>query len=276
MAKICEETNWFAEEHFAQRDADEEDNNWRQQLASSEFLAHNFMMGLTQKTNLKDHWSSDEIHSSPFFGKYMTRDRFLAILRFLHLNDNSNRIPRGEEGYNPLLKLRPVYDTLQEKFLSVYTPTKHLSLDESSIGWKGHIHFRVYNPKKAHKFHVKAYVLAEAESGYVSRFEIYTGKQQEISENGATYDAVMNVVSEHLNAGYFIFMDNYYSGVKLYDELRDQDTVACGTVRSNRKNLPEVVTKKKLKKGEVAAAKSQMDGEKGCFGHIDRTQCNRG
>ena len=59
----------------------------------------------------------------------------------------------------------------------VYNPNRDLSLDESSIGWKGHIHYRVYNPQKSHKYHIKAYLLAEAESGYVGKFELYTGKK---------------------------------------------------------------------------------------------------
>ena len=43
-------------------------------------------------------------------------------------------------------------------------------------------------------------------------------------------------------------MDNYYSSPELFWELHFIETFACGTCRSNRKNMPESVTKAKLKK----------------------------
>ena len=51
-----------------------------------------------------------------------------------------------------------------------------------------------------------------------------------------------------LGKGHHVYMDNYYSSPELFWELHFKETYACGTCRSNRKNMPESVTKAKLKK----------------------------
>ena len=40
---------------------------------------------------------------------------------------------------------------------------------------------------------------------------------------------------------------NYYSSLDLFWELHCKEVFACGTCRSNRKNLPKAVTQAKLK-----------------------------
>lgn len=253
VERICRETNHYANSFYE----DAQETLWKD-ITPGEFYVFSgyiFAMGLTQKQNLKDYWSTDEVHNIPFFGKYLSRDRFFSILRFLHFNNNNDFVARGNEGYDPLFKIRPVYDKMRELFASTYKPTQNLSLDESAIGWKGNLHYRVYNPSKAHKFHIKSYVLAEAESGYIVKFEVYTGKKDQASAFGSTYDIVMELVHNYLDKGYRVFMDNYYSGVDLFTRLHESGTLACGTVRSNRKGLPDILNTK-LKKGEVVSARS--------------------
>uniref|UniRef100_A0A6P7H2B1 PiggyBac transposable element-derived protein 4-like n=1 Tax=Diabrotica virgifera virgifera TaxID=50390 RepID=A0A6P7H2B1_DIAVI len=65
---------------------------------------------------------------------------------------------------------------------------------------------------------------------------------------------VLSLANDILGKGHRIVTDNYYSSPELFDILCDFNTDALGTVRINRKNLPTQVTKKKLKKGENAAA----------------------
>ena len=46
-------------------------------------------------------------------------------------------------------------------------------------------------------------------------------------------------------------MDNFFSGVQLFDDLRADNIGACGTVRANRKDLPSQMKTYKGKKGDV-------------------------
>jgi hypothetical protein len=42
----------------------------------------------------------------------MSQDRFLALLIMFHLKNNNAKAARGQPGYDPLFKIRPVIDTL--------------------------------------------------------------------------------------------------------------------------------------------------------------------
>ena len=132
-------------------------------------------MSLVQKNDIQDYWSVDETDETPFFSKYMSRDRFLLILSNFHLNNNENAVPRGQVGFDPLIKLRPFIDKIQNAFCDVYQPDKELSFDEGTCAWKGRLHFRVYNPAKPSKFGIKLYQVCEATSGYTIGFDVYTG-----------------------------------------------------------------------------------------------------
>jgi len=54
---------------------------------------------------------------------------------------------RGEEGYDPLFSIREMNNRYLSRSESVYVPERDLSLDEATMLWKGHVSYRVYNPK---------------------------------------------------------------------------------------------------------------------------------
>ena len=105
----------------------------------------------------------------------MKRDRFSLLLWFLHLNDSHKYIPKGLPGHDPLFKLRPFLIPLVENFQSVYTLNREISVDESMIGFKGRLGFIQYMPQKPTKWGMKAYVLADAHTGYIYNWHLYTG-----------------------------------------------------------------------------------------------------
>ncbi|XP_069168650.1 piggyBac transposable element-derived protein 4-like [Procambarus clarkii] len=54
------------------------------------FLALCMMMKHSEKHVIQDYWSKDSLVPSPMFNKYMSRDRFLLLLRCLHFENNDN------------------------------------------------------------------------------------------------------------------------------------------------------------------------------------------
>jgi hypothetical protein len=74
-------------------------------------------------------------------------------------------------------------------------PHQNISLDEGMIPWRGNLSYRVYSPDKPVKYGIKAYMVSDSSSGYVSKFKLYTGKSLTgPSFNGATYDLVMDMI----------------------------------------------------------------------------------
>lgn len=53
------------------------------------FFALTIAMGLCQKPDIDNYWSTNEIDTTPFFGNYMSRDRYLILLQNLHLTNNA-------------------------------------------------------------------------------------------------------------------------------------------------------------------------------------------
>ena len=187
----------------------------------------------------------------------MSRNRFQSILWNFHVNDDSNNPPRGRPGHDPLAKIRPFVDMVERNFLYAYKPSKVLSFDEACCPFKGRLRFRVYNPMKPNRFHIKLFQVSEAQSGYIVGFHIYTGKggpcisnesrplDQEVTK---TTKIVLGLLESTnlLDKGHHIYMDNYYSSPELFSELYYRETYSCGTVRLNRKGLPNAVKKAKL------------------------------
>ena len=223
-------------------------------------------MGLVRKPTIAKYWRKNDLTCTPLFGRYMTRMQFEAILSNLHLNYNT------QSNEDPLYKLRPMIDMVDHNFLHVYTPDKNLSVDKASCPFKGRLSFKMYNPRKPCRFHIRLYQVCEAESGYCVGFEIFTGnKNSEFitlsqpldPECTITTKLVLGLLEKTrlLDKGYHVYMDNYYSSPELMEELFFRSTFSAGTCRGNRKHLPKAVTNCKLKPGEV------------CFRRNDATLC---
>ena len=283
--QIAQSTNEYAHKKITQLGADPlqrmehpnyaphaRTNYWRDVSADQlkVFVAHLIVMGIIRKADLESYWQKSGVGQTPFFGKYMTRNRFTAILSNLHLVDDSNNPAFGQRGHDPLAKLRPFITMCEDNFRFVYKPQKNLSMDESACPFKGRLRFRCYNPRKPARFHIKIFQICESASGYISGFSVYTGKGSCIEPGvtlnpdcGATMKTVMTLAEKCsvLDKGHCLYMDNYYTSPELHQELLYRDTLACGTVRSNRKGLPSAVISAKLKEKGDTCWRRSMDGD---------------
>jgi len=78
------------------------------------------LMGLVQKQDIDAYWSIDDAIATPIFNKTMARNRFTQILSFLHLNNNEHHVNRGEEGHDPLFKVRTILDKVYIGYFILY------------------------------------------------------------------------------------------------------------------------------------------------------------
>ena len=163
-------------------------NNWEDTSPDEMkvFVAHLIIMRILKKNSLEQYWSRDNILNMPFFGHYMSRNHFQNILWNLHVSDPDKTNPqKGEANHDPLFFIRPMVDMMQRNFHTKYRPGKELSLDESTCPFKGRVHFKCYNPKKPNRFHIKLFMVSEPSTGYICRFEVYTGDASGQSQGNA-------------------------------------------------------------------------------------------
>lgn len=240
VAHIAEETNKFANGHINDSLSKfSKVNRWVNTNPDELycFFGMLLLMPHVKKNTYKLYWSTDILFETPIFGKVFSQDRFLLLMRMIHFDDNSLA-----SGGDKLYKIRTVVESLRRKFSASYSPDKNLVIDESLMLWKGRLAFKQYIPSKRKRFGIKLFVLCDSETGVVLDFLIYTGKgtnyTPDYDSSQISTKVVQTLIQPYLGKNHVLFVDNWYSSTTLFDWLADNDTGACGTIRSNRKGLP--------------------------------------
>ena len=81
--------------------------------------------------------------------------RFWQILRFFHLADPANELPRNDPAYDKLQKVRPLIDVLQASFKTEYGSRREVTIYEAMIPYKGRLGYKQYMKDKPTKWGIK-------------------------------------------------------------------------------------------------------------------------
>jgi len=211
------------------------------------FLGLIVWMGLVNMPSLKDYWRKDFLYKTRV-PEIMSRNRFELILGMFHCGNNEII------EYGRLNKVQHLVDMLVDNFNKWYIPDDKVCIDESVVPFIGRLVIRQYLKNKKHRYGIKIFKLCSKDF-YTLRYNIYAGKE-EVRETDVSYKIVLKLMEPYLNFGRTLYTDNWYSSVKLAEKLNQKNTHLVGTLRANRKNNPENVVKKKLKKGEIIASQS--------------------
>lgn len=92
------------------------------------------------------------------------------------------------------------------------------------------------------------------QNGYMLKFKVYHGKEElinpEFEHYGLGERIVLELTKSVWNEYREIYFDNYFSSVALLQKLKVERTLACGTIRTNRKELPmEMMPDKEMTRG---------------------------
>ena len=163
------------------------------------------LMAHVLKAHLQDYWSRDSLISTTTFPKYMTRDRYILLSRFIHFADNNY-----QDVDDRLWKIRPVMKMVLKLFSKYFKPNQKLVIDESLVLFKGRLIFKQYIQTKRHKFGIKLFVCCDCKSGMVLDLIIYTGTgvdidvKDELGISGAVVKALMD---PYLDAARILYTD---------------------------------------------------------------------
>lgn len=92
------------------------------------FIGILLIMGVVQVPEIRLYWSKKAMYTNARIKKAMKRDRFLAILKYIHFSDNATA--RTEDR---LHKLRNVVDKILRTFKDAIKPGKNIVIDESMV-----------------------------------------------------------------------------------------------------------------------------------------------
>ena len=103
------------------------------------FIAHLLVMSSVHKTALHNYWPTKTLSRTQFFGQYIGRNKFQDILWNLHICDTTNNPTPRSPNHDPLAKVQPLLEMCQCNFRLHYTPGAMISLDKSTMAFKGRV-----------------------------------------------------------------------------------------------------------------------------------------
>ncbi|KAJ8885133.1 hypothetical protein PR048_011329 [Dryococelus australis] len=181
----------------------------------------------------------------------MSLKRLKKLVEVIHLNDNLEVKPKGMAGYDKLHKVRPLVKSLNENCSKTYHQSNRLSVDESMVPFKGRSGLKQYMPLKPVKRSYKLWCLANSVTGFVLKFDIYSGKTDSSEDIELGERRILHLCSELADSQAIMAFDNLFTPYKLMVILLDNSIYSIGTVRVTRKGLPDVLkTNDKLQLGE--------------------------
>lgn len=262
IEQIVRETNRYARDKISSAGVLQQYSIWKdwEDVRVEEFKAFLGVivnMALNPKPELKEYFSNDLLKKMPFFPHVFQRKRFLQIFWMLHVapspHTSSGPPTRGS-------KIRDVVTYIDAKCREHFNAGPKICVDESTVGFKGRVSFKCYNPQKPTKWGMRVYALADCQTGYISAFEPYYGSTTTDSlcrpELPFTCRIVLHLLEKVEQAtpgsGYHLYTDRFYTSLMLAEELLSHSILLTGTVMTNRKPMPQQL-KKKMKKGEVTA-----------------------
>ncbi|PNF17065.1 hypothetical protein B7P43_G17426 [Cryptotermes secundus] len=135
-----------------------------------------------------------------------------------------------------------------------YNPSEKLAIDEIIVKFKGRVVFRQYIPKKHKRFGMKIFQICDA-AGYTYDMKVYLGKDGARADQDVTttHATVRDLCRRIEDVGHNLYKENFISSPHLFDKLMTKNITCCGTVRPNRKGLPDDFRRRqfRLNKGGI-------------------------
>lgn len=204
-------------------------------------------MSLVKLPSIRMYWSTDPTFHQAQIADVMTRPRFEEITSNLHFCDN-DQADVNDRGH----KIREIINHINKAMPDAYTYSKKLSIDEHMVKFKGHNAMKQYMKNKPVSWGFKLWCLCESDTGYLYNVDIYTGKKTSV-EHGLGESVVLQLCQPLAKKGVEVYCDNFFTSVNLLDILKQNDIMACGTIRSNRKHMPkQFPADKNMKRGDIS------------------------
>lgn len=176
----------------------------------------------------------------------MTRDRFLHILKCLHIQPKGSLIrDKLDKRYDPIGQIRWLLENLVKNYQKSWNSSPFLCVDESMVAYNGkYCSFKQYMPMKPISHGIKLWCLACSVTKFVLNLEVYVGTANEVLTGlpqhacGSGAGVVSRLTTGWEHMWYTVVMDNFFSSPMLFEDLLTRGFYAVGTIRSLRTGFP--------------------------------------
>ncbi len=205
------------------------------------------LSGYCSYSRYRMYWDNNADVYHPGVAQAMSRNRFEEILRYLHVCDHQYLDPNDK-----FAKVRPLWQMMNERWLKFFPNDAYVCVDESMVPYYGHHGTKQHIHGKPIRFGFKVWALC-TRLGYLIQGEPYQGASTGNTEPevGVGGSVVLNLLKKlPKDSGYSIYMDNFFTSVRLLEKLAEQGHDGTGTIRSNRIENAPVLDGKEVKKME--------------------------
>ena len=200
-------------------------------------------------THFLELWTTDGT-GSEIFRACMSYNRFLFLLVALRFDDKITRHDRKIT--DKLAAIRFTLDSFVDNCKNNYCLGEYVTIDEMLIPFRGRCSFVQYIPNKPAKYGLKAFVLCDSKTFYVSNLEVYCGQQPEgqYKNSNTPTDITHRLLQPWKGKNRNLTCDNWYTNYPLAKALLKDKVTIVGTLKKNKKELPpEFLPNKKRSPG---------------------------
>jgi len=201
-------------------------------------------MGLSQFPRLEYHWLRSSLYNCHLCPTIMTKKDFFLLHGFLHFADN-----RSANLDDKLYKVRRLFELLTQRFQRYYILNRELTIDERIVKYTGRLSFLQSIRSKPNQFGIKVFILADALTGYVYNWKIYTGAERHQNMNRENENSqrsqpviqktVMELTNNLANLGHIVCFDSNYSYIQIFQQLARKSIGCIGTLNKARRGIPD-------------------------------------
>ena len=176
----------------------------------------------------------------------MSRNRFSLLLSCMRFDNKATRSARrAKDIFAPF---RQMWDTFMVNLRGHYIPSECVTVDEQLVPFRGRCNFIQYLPSKPDRYGIKIFWVVDT----LNYFPIYgipylgrpLGQDRQVNLGRNT---VLELVekSNMVHSGRNVTTDNFFTDLVLAETLLKKGLTLVGTVRKNKKFLPEPFKQKK-------------------------------
>lgn len=166
----------------------------------------------------------------------MSKNRFEVLLNCLRFDDASTRAERRcSDLAAPISQL---FSILVQNCRAVCSIGSYACVDEMLVAFRGRCIFRMYMPKKPHKYGLKIMCITDAQNGYLLDAYMYLGRDSdgiglptEYQRLSKPTQAVLRLVTTIEGTHRNITTDNWFTSLELMNVLKEKQLTLVGTMK---------------------------------------------
>ncbi|KAK7103038.1 hypothetical protein V1264_021168 [Littorina saxatilis] len=174
----------------------------------------------------------------------MSINRFKTLMSCLRFDDKSTRSARrGKDTFAPF---RDMWDQFNNNLSKHYIAGPLLTIDEQLVPFRGRCNFLQYLPSKPDRYGIKIFWIADSSNCFPLFGIPYLGRpigqdrQVNLGRNTA-----LQLAQPFFKSGHNVTCDNYFTDFSLAEGCLKNGLTVVGTVRTNKRFLPEPFKSKK-------------------------------